>query len=465
MAKAKKKELLTPEERLQAALVPDWEQPYKVPENWCWVRVGSVCQFERGITFPASAKEKEPTSANIPCLRTANVQDELEIDDLIYVDKAYMKNNRAKLIQKDDIIMSSANSRELVGKTSYVYDVPFPMTFGGFVLTIRAKSIISKYLFYFLRLEFLFGHFMGESTQTTNIANINTTKLSQYCLSLPPLPEQQRIVDRIESLFAKLDEAKQKAQDALDSFETRKAAILHKAFTGELTARWRKEHGVGLESWEEKTINDIGDVKGGKRIPKGMELTYENTGHPYLKAGNLKQGTVIASGMMYVTDEILQYIKNYTVSAGDVYITNVGACIGDCGVIPQEYDGANLTENAVKITNLKCNNKWLSYYLSGSSVQQKIKSMIASATLGKLSIANIKKIELNIPTCLDEQTEIVRIIDNLLAKEQQAKEAAEAVLEQIDLIKKSILARAFRGELGTNDPTEESAVELVRNII
>ena len=64
-----------------------------------------------------------------------------------------------------------------------------------------------------------------------------------------------------------------------------------------------------------------------------------------------------------------------------------------------------------------------------------------------------------------EQTEIVRILDDLLAKEQQAKEAAEAVLEQIDLMKKSILARAFRGELGTNDPTEESAVELVKKII
>ena len=189
MARGRKKEALTPEERLQAALVPESEQPYKVPGNWCWVRVSSVCEFERGITFPASAKEKEPTNTNIPCLRTANVQDELEIDDLIYVDKAYMKGNEAKLVQKDDIIMSSANSRELVGKTSYVHDVPFPMTFGGFVLTIRAKTIISKYLFYFLRLEFLSGHFMGESTQTTNIANINTTKLGGYALSLPPLAE------------------------------------------------------------------------------------------------------------------------------------------------------------------------------------------------------------------------------------------------------------------------------------
>ena len=66
---------------------------------------------------------------------------------------------------------------------------------------------------------------------------------------------------------------------------------------------------------------------------------------------------------------------------------------------------------------------------------------------------------------VDEQLEIVRILDNLLAKEQQAKEVAEKVLEQIDLIKKAILARAFRGELGTNDPGEESAVELLKQVL
>ena len=63
---------------------------------------------------------------------------------------------------------------------------------------------------------------------------------------------------------------------------------------------------------------------------------------------------------------------------------------------------------------------------------------------------------------INERNEIVRFFDDLLAKEEQAKEAAEGVLEQIDLIKKAILARAFRGELGTNDPTEESAVELLK---
>lgn len=457
MARGKKKETLTPEERLQAALVPESEQPYKVPENWCWTALKHISSH----ISDGSHNPPKDSGKGIPLLSATNIRDHLiDIDSAvrwITEDQWTIENQRTK-IETNDVLLTIVAS---IGRTAVVKNEQFALQRS--VAVIKPK-INSEFLSYYFESPYI-QQFMLDNAKGTAQKGFYLNSLVELFCCVPPLAEQQRIVDRIESLFAKLDEAKQNVQDALDNFETRKAAILHKAFTGELTAQWRKEHDVGMESWEEKTINDIGDVKGGKRIPKGMELTYENTGHPYLKAGNLKQGTVIASGMMYVTDEILECIKNYTVSAGDVYITNVGACIGDCGIIPPEYDGANLTENAVKITNLKCNNKWLSYYLSGSSVQQNIKSMIASATLGKLSIANIKKIELNIPTSLDEQIEIVCILDNLFAKEQQAKDAAEGVLEQIDLIKKAILARAFRGELGTNDPSEESAQELIKNFI
>lgn len=235
---------LTIDERIKNALISKIDQPYQLPENWVWCRVGSICEFERGITFPSSAKESEPSEDNIPCLRTANIQDELEVDDLIYVNKSYMKGNNAKLTRVNDIIMSSANSRELVGKTSYVSYLPCPMTFGGFVLTIRAKAIVSKYLFYYLRFEFLMGKFMGESTQTTNIANINTTKLSEYSFPLPPIAEQKRIVSRIESLFSKLNEAEEKIttvvgdyngkNTAIGIIEQMRKSILARAFRGEL---------------------------------------------------------------------------------------------------------------------------------------------------------------------------------------------------------------------------------------
>lgn len=447
MAGKKIQAQLTPEEKLQQALVPEAEQSYKIPANWCWTRLGNVTNIIMG---------QSPNGGSI----TENEKDTPLIGGAADMGEKYPEikrytNKPTKISSDEDLIICV---RATLGKPIFS-DGRYCL--GRGVAAIRPLVGSRKlYKYFFLNFEqYLFDNATG-----TTFAQVNSNILQKMPLALPPLAEQQRIVERIESLFAKLDEAKENLQNVLDGFETRKAAIFHKAFTGELTANWRKQHGVSMESWEERKIENIGSVKGGKRVPKGLQLTLENTGHPYIKAGNLKQGTVIKNDIMFVPEKVWNIIKNYTVSAGDVYITNVGACIGDCGIIPEEFDGANLTENAVKITDLLCNNKFLSYYLSSNSIQSFIKTLIASATLGKLSIFNIKNIQLNLPT-LPEQTEIVRIIDDLLAKEQQAKELAENALAKVDLIKKAILAHAFRGELGTNNPADESAVELLKRVL
>ena len=467
MAKAKKEAALTPEERLQAALVPDWEWPYKLPENWCWTRIGMVSNFERGITFPAAAKEAAPTEDNIPCLRTANVQENLEIDDMIYVNRDFMKGNIAKLVRENDIIMSSANSRELVGKSSLVTHIPFPMTFGGFVLNIRAKEMSSKYLFYFLRHEFLAGKFIGESSQTTNIANINTTTLGNYEIPLPPLPEQQRIVDRIESLFAKLDEAKEKAQAVVDSFETRKAAILHKAFTGELTAKWREEHGVGMESWKTHELAECFEIVSG--IQKTPARSPKDNPVPYLTVANVYRGRIDLSDIRYfeVTSKEIEKLKLQDKDILIVEGNGSGNEIGRCAIWHNELPLCIHQNHIIRMRRKTADilPEYALHYLNseaGKSIMRERSK--TTAGLFNLSAGKIKTIPLPMAS-LDEQSEIIHLIDSLLEKEQWTKEAAEAVLDQIDLMKKSILARAFRGELGTNDPSEESAVELLKQII
>ena len=93
------------------------------------------------------------------------------------------------------------------------------------------------------------GNLAIKSSQTVNIANISTSALNEYKTPFPPLPEQRRIVERIESLFSKLDAAKEKIQNALDGCELRKAAILKKAFNGELTEQWRKEQNEDKTVW------------------------------------------------------------------------------------------------------------------------------------------------------------------------------------------------------------------------
>ena len=458
----KKKTALTIEERLQQALVPAEKQPYEVPENWVWVRLGDVCGFERGITFPSSAKQNERDDENIPCLRTANVQDELELNDLIYVNKKYYKNNIDKLIRENDIIMSTANSRELVGKTSFVYKVEYPMIFGGFVMALRANKLLSKFLFYYLRLEFLLGRFRGESTQTTNIANISSSVLGEYTFPLPPLSEQQRIVERIEELFAKLDEAKERLQEVVDSFAVRKAAILHKAFTGELTKQWRRENGVSDASWEEKKLEEVcSKITDGTHNSPTNSLSGE---YMYVTAKNIKDTGIDLSNITYVTKEVHKEIySRCDVIYGDVLYIKDGATAGIATINTLKEEFSMLSSVALIRTDLKlAKNEFVKDYLNYR--KKEILKNISGSAITRLTLSKIKDILVPLPT-LPEQHEIVRLIDDLLARERKAQQATEQALASIDLMKKSILARAFRGELGTNKASEASALELLRQVL
>ena len=177
----------------------------KIPINWELCYLQDVCNIERGVTFPASAKSLSPDKNMIPCVRTANVQDRLDLSNLWYIDKRYINGNIDKLVEKDDIILSSANSRELVGKTSYVYKDEGDITFGGFVLKIRSRGIDSKYLFFFLRYTYLSNIFKDIASQTTNIANISTHSLSNLVMAVPPLEEQKRISQTVKRIFTPLE--------------------------------------------------------------------------------------------------------------------------------------------------------------------------------------------------------------------------------------------------------------------
>ena len=177
----------------------------KIPVNWELCYLQDVCKIERGITFPASAKSLSHDKNMIPCIRTANVQDRLDLSNLWYIDKRYINGNVDKLVEKNDIILSSANSRELVGKTSYVYKDEGDITFGGFVLKIRSRGIDPMYLFFFLRYTYLSNIFKDIASQTTNIANISTLSLSNLVMAVPPLEEQKRISQTVKRIFIPLE--------------------------------------------------------------------------------------------------------------------------------------------------------------------------------------------------------------------------------------------------------------------
>ena len=113
----------------------------------------------------------------------------------------------------------------------------------------------------------------------------------------------------------------------------------------------------------EKTIGDIAQMKGGKRVPKGYKLLTDPTGHPYLRVTEFTDfGTIDMSDLRYVSPEVHREIKNYVIYSTDLYISIAGT-IGKTGIIPKELDGANLTENASRLVfNPGINNRFVYYF-------------------------------------------------------------------------------------------------------
>lgn len=163
--------------------------------------------------------------------------------------------------------------------------------------------------------------------------------------------------------------------------------------------------------WEKKTINDLCEIKGGKRVPKNHELIEIETNHPYIRARDIGNGIIDFSKPVYLQESTFNFISRYTVKANDIVLTIVGANIGDVGLIPKHLDGANLTENAVKLTsfNENCHFKYLLYYFLLPGKKKQLEQVAAGSAQGKLGLYKIKDIEVPIPP-LPTQRKIASIL-------------------------------------------------------
>jgi len=202
------------------------EKSFELPDTWEWVRMGDVVDIVRGITFPASEKSKTAENGRVACLRTTNVQNEIEWEDMLFIREQYVSREE-QYIKKSDIVMSMANSRELVGKVAIVNDEPTDRTsFGGFLSVLRPRLVNPIYLMALLRVPTNKSILIGSASQTTNIANISLGKLNPLILALPPLAEQHRIVAKVDKLMALCDQLEQQQLEHSDTHHTLVTSLL-----------------------------------------------------------------------------------------------------------------------------------------------------------------------------------------------------------------------------------------------
>ncbi len=319
---AKKKQELSSEELLAAALVREEDWPYAVPGNWVWVRLGGLIQeIKNGTTVK---QNKQGLGAKVTRIETIQ-NNNLELGRFGFIED--MKTIKETDWYCDgDFALSHINSAAHVGKTAMITKDLLPLVHGMNLLRIRFNRACNPRYFQYFSQTFQYkGSIIQRINMAVNQVSINQKQLANVEFPLPPLVEQQRIVDRIESLFDKLDQAKELVQEALDSFENRKAAILHQAFTGELTKKWRATHGVGMESWEEKTIKEVAKLRTGYAF---NSREFSNDGYQVIRMGNLYNGMLdLQRNPVFMSPPpVLDFsiILKYLIRNGDILLTLTG---------------------------------------------------------------------------------------------------------------------------------------------
>ena len=442
---AKKKQIeLTIEEKLQNALVSKEEQPYKIPNNWCWTYFKDIFYIENGYAFKKIDYKKE----GIPLVRISNIENGIvNINECIYVNKLE-KNEEKYVIEKGDLLIALSGATTGKNGVYYLDEIAYLNQRIGNIKIKNKEKVLNEYRNYYIALK---------NEDILNLAyggaqpNISPKVIEFISIPLPPIKEQQRIVNRIESLFAKLDRAKELIENTLAQFEQNKMAILHKAFTGELTVKWRKENNKKKKNFFNKVkLKNVIKLISGRDVSVSL-CNDKSIGIPYiLGASNIKDNKFF----------IERWIENpVVVSEKNDILLSVKGTIGKLYLQKEEKINISRQIMALRALN-ELNTHYLYYFLLRECERLKFEG---NGLIPGISRKDILDLNILLPT-LEEQQEIVNILDNLLAKYNKIKNL-EQQLEKIELLKKAILAKAFRGELGTNNPDEESAENLLKEIL
>ena len=484
------------EELLEEIMVPEGEQPYPLPVNWCWVKLGKVVEVKRGAS-PRPKGDPKYFGGNIPWLKISDVTKQgkyvYETEDTV----TEAGRDKSVWVEPDTLILSISASvgRPCINKVGVcIHD--------GFVKLSEDSRFINKlYLYYYLISSL--NQMLSKAKGAAQV-NINSTIVKELPIPLPSLDEQKRIAEKMEGLLTKIEEAKQLIEEAKETFELRRAAILDKAFRGEMTAKWRKgnQDVDSVRMLLEKIKNERSKEKGRKKVteikevtavpyklPKGWEwidlgclleekgifdgpfgsnlktADYTESGIRVIRLENIRRLSFDDSKRTYISHEKYNNLKKHTLMKGDIIFSSfISENVRVCILPDMEAKAINKADCFCIRPNIRTINKeFLLYFLSSNVCYNFLHRQIHGATRPRVNTTQLKSLPIPVPP-LKEQFEIITHIQKLYKAEEEAFNYLN-LEHSIAYLKQSILFKAFRGELGTNDPSEESAIELLKEVL
>ncbi|CUB28698.1 MULTISPECIES: restriction endonuclease subunit S [Bacillus amyloliquefaciens group] len=497
MSKKKK----TIEELLEEALVSEDGQPFQVPENWVWTKLGFIGEISsskrvlksdwksEGIPF---YRAREIVSLN----KNEKIKNGIFISEELYTELAL----KYGIPKEEDLLITAVGT---IGQ-SYIVKKEDRFYFkDASVIWFKnnTKQCIN-FINLFFKSRYAQNQIKGMSAGTT-VDTYTISNAKQTLIPLPPLNEQKRIADKVERLLSKIEEAKQLIEEAKETFELRRAAILDKAFRGELTRKWREknadidifevqEHLDRLRADKESSpiksntlnVNSVNEVDEPFNLPRGWkwarlgELSYYVTsgsrdwskyyadnGSYFIRTQDINKNKLNLTNVAYVLLPEKVEGKRSLVEPFDLLTTITGANVGKCAIVEETIPEAYVSQS-VALTKLI--DKSMAKYVHLSLLSTcggggELENRAYGIGRPVLSLEDIKNIRLPIAPYRERQV-MVNMVKKLLDMEETTGNLL-LIEEKLDQLKNSILSKAFRGKLGTNDPTEENAIELLKEVL
>ncbi|WP_188734542.1 restriction endonuclease subunit S [Oceanobacillus neutriphilus] len=430
------------EELLKEALVPKKEQPYEVPENWVWTKLPFLFEIKMGQSPKGEYTTKD--SGYTPLVGGPADMGEVYPKVSRYTKKVTKLSNDGELI---------VSIRATIGKTN-IADGEYCL--GRGVASIKSKVISARLLMqYFSTIE----SYLNDISTGTTFRQISRKGIETIPFPLSPLNEQKRIANKVERLLNKIDEAKQLIEEAKGSFELRRAAILDKAFRGELTTTClvnssSNEHPYSLpEGWNWEEFDNIAKVCSNLVNPNDY-LNY-----PHIAPDNIEKFT--GRLLEYKTiEEARVKSSKHLFKRNHILYSKIRPYLSKVTLV--DFEGLCSADMYPIETNI--NTEYLYFYMLSPYFIEKASTAGSRSVLPKINKKELGKILVPVPSD-EKQTEVVKFIKLALSKEIEAISYIQTATDSIELLKQSILSKAFKGQMGTNDPSEENAVELLTEVL
>ncbi|MBY7894239.1 restriction endonuclease subunit S [Vibrio fluvialis] len=293
-------------------------------------------------------------------------------------------------------------------------------------------------------------------TGTAGQKRVGKDFIASYLIACPPFAEQQKIAEVLSTVNKKIDLIDQKIAET----EKLKTGLMQKLFSEGVGVQdengdWQphtefQKTPIGYlpEQWSIKSLEDVCKVKGGKRLPKGETLISEKNEHPYIRVSDMFMGGVALNDIQYVPEHVVDKIKNYTIGKNDLFISVAGT-LGIVGKVPEQLDRANLTENADKLTDIKCNIDYMYYYLCSEKIQSTIDKLKTVGAQPKLALTRIKQFTFIEPSPKEQQK-----IATILSSVDQKLELLRTQKAETQQLKKGLMQKLLTGEWRV--PVEET---------